>query len=418
MLKKGVIAYGLLIAILSFVLVASSNMAVYSQSQHQWIVDKSGKADFTNIQGAVNAANAGDFIFVNNGDYTEHIIINKENLKIYGYGAVVSGGFTIESDNVFLSGFTINGNSQSTGILLDNINACYVSNNTVSSSSIGILVNQSPPSTGSYAQNNIIGNKILNNAYGIKFCYNFTSPPNKIYGNNIFDNVISDNTHATYSEWNINSVEADGQNITFSQNKVSNNLFRNNENTFEIYGNIDSLNTYNAVSLSFSDGIYNNNFLSTVKVSAKFNVNTWNLDDFGGKTITYGSVNVGTIPHLNTLGPWWGYVTDYWDNGTAGNYWSNYEGTDSNNDNIGDTAYTVSINTIDRYPLMAMASQESSPLVPDWAIPPSQTSTSNATPDYLLIIAIITSVAVAASVSVLMLKRKQQLKLGRENRHE
>ena len=43
----------------------------------------------------------------------------------------------------------------------------------------------------------------------------------------------------------------------------------------------------------------------------------------------------------------------YWDNGKEGNFWSNYNGTDTNGDGIGDTAYLASIyhNITDRYPL-------------------------------------------------------------------
>jgi nitrous oxidase accessory protein NosD len=41
-----------------------------------------------------------------------------------------------------------------------------------------------------------------------------------------------------------------------------------------------------------------------------------------------------------------------WDNGSEGNYWSNYNGTDNNGDGIGDTSYTIDANNIDGYPLM------------------------------------------------------------------
>jgi hypothetical protein len=48
-----------------------------------------------------------------------------------------------------------------------------------------------------------------------------------------------------------------------------------------------------------------------------------------------------TIQHLNI-----------WDNGSEGNYWSNYNGTDADEDGIGDTSYQVSSDDVDTHPLM------------------------------------------------------------------
>lgn len=41
-----------------------------------------------------------------------------------------------------------------------------------------------------------------------------------------------------------------------------------------------------------------------------------------------------------------------WDNGKIGNYWSSYNGTDSNHDGIGDTPYIIDVLDHDRFPLM------------------------------------------------------------------
>ena len=48
-----------------------------------------------------------------------------------------------------------------------------------------------------------------------------------------------------------------------------------------------------------------------------------------------------TIQHLNI-----------WDNGVSGNYWSDYNGTDTNQDGIGDTPYSISSDDIDALPLI------------------------------------------------------------------
>lgn len=44
--------------------------------------------------------------------------------------------------------------------------------------------------------------------------------------------------------------------------------------------------------------------------------------------------------------------TNIWNIGYEGNYWSDYNGTDTNHDGIGDTAYVIDANNTDYYPLM------------------------------------------------------------------
>lgn len=59
---------------------------------------------------------------------------------------------------------------------------------------------------------------------------------------------------------------------------------------------------------------------------------------------------------------------DSFDNGTRGNYWSDYNGTDSNGDGIGDTPYLIDANRTDFYPLIAPFNITTAPnLMPNWA---------------------------------------------------
>jgi parallel beta-helix repeat protein len=47
-----------------------------------------------------------------------------------------------------------------------------------------------------------------------------------------------------------------------------------------------------------------------------------------------------------------------WDDGQKGNYWSDYNGIDTNNDGIGDTPYVIDELNLDRYPLMVSPTQQ------------------------------------------------------------
>lgn len=66
-------------------------------------------------------------------------------------------------------------------------------------------------------------------------------------------------------------------------------------------------------------------------------------------------------------------VNNQWDNGRQGNYWSNFNGTDEDDDGIGDTTHNLDENQTDHYPLIH-------PYIPDIAV---INLTSNSTKTYI-----------------------------------
>ena len=83
-----------------------------------------------------------------------------------------------------------------------------------------------------------------------------------------------------------------------------------------------------------------------------------------------------------------------WDNGSRGNYWSDYNGTDSNGDGIGDTPYVIDVLNEDRYPLMQGAANFPTP-----------------TPNINVVVAAAAAVsAIVAVVAVLVFRRRRQLR--------
>jgi parallel beta-helix repeat protein len=151
--------------------------------------------NYLTIQSAVDAANTGDVVSVNDGVYSENVIVRKSGISIIGKnkekaiidGRKASSGIKIDqAGNVKVSGLTIR-NSGGSGTSDAGVTIYSAKDNIVADM---ILINNIVGiSIYTECNNNVIsGNEIKSNInYGI---FVYSSGNNKIYNNNIQENKI------------------------------------------------------------------------------------------------------------------------------------------------------------------------------------------------------------------------------------
>ena len=370
----------------------------------------SGK-NFSTIQEAINDDETlnGHTILVDARTFYEHVTINK-SISLIGenkHNTIIDGegtGTVIEvtANNVNFSGFTVQNSEiqQTAGICLSSVNCCNVFDDSFSGNWYGIQLDNS-------SNNTLRSNMFLNNHFGI-------------YLNSSSHNAIKNNTASSgwlgisfrysnsnrISENNISENKGDGitlwycSNNTFSSNVISSNDFgvscwNCSRNTFS-----RNILSSNRISIFFNYGFRNvlsENHISSHQegVIIQFgldNILSCNIvcsNPLIGIRLTATSTNVifgnnitsnrygvyiegssnNTFYHNNfinntvhvrpSISP---FTNNTWDNGTEGNYWSDYNGTDADHDGIGDIEYEIIFNNIDHYPLMGMFHSFSTPL--------------------------------------------------------
>jgi parallel beta-helix repeat protein len=366
--------------------------------------------DFATISDAIGNATEGATIYVKKGTYeilqSDTLVINK-TLSIIGEDAVdtvLSGsGFAYgelqtKNNEENKSGYTLLGAETSplNGLILPKVaiwayaDNFKISNLTITNCDIGITVigNGTEISNtvmagvsvrGSHSK--IFGNNVTDALAGrnsFMSTFTVTGSYNNISHNHIA-NVVDSEYEGSFSNITENTVKGD---ITLkgSHNIITHNSFRSmsltnadsnilNSNTFSqlfLYGSSN-----NTISGNTAQGPANWGILMS---SGSGNVFRWNnITDYSGTSRNTGrpygyGVDIGSeaenniFYHNNFLNNYKNVIYNWnlgmdninsWSNDGEGNFWSDYNGTDSDGDGIGDTPYTVNSKNVDAYPLMA-----------------------------------------------------------------
>ena len=290
---------------------------------------------------------------ISNNNYGIYLYVTSKNIVIsnnvsnnnYGINLYSSGNNTIINNNAsnnspyciylrYSNNNTITNNNAS--YYKFGINLEYSSNNTINANTAsnneyhGISLYQS-------SNNNTITGNNANNGYSGIFISN--SGNNTITGNN-----ASNNEYGGIGLWSPDSKNnVVTNNIASNNNKYGINLYKSSNNT--IIGNNASNNFYYGIYLRYSCNNVircnnaSNNFYYGIVFSSSSNNNTLYFNSLVSSNTGYTAYDTDT----NT-----------WDSGTQGNYYSDYTGSDSDGDGIGDTPYPIpGGSSVDRYPLMA-----------------------------------------------------------------
>jgi parallel beta-helix repeat protein len=230
--------------------------------------------------------------------------------EVYSMPGNINGSIVVERSNVVLdgNGYTLSGVAVGNTIFLNSVRNVTIKNLIINGGGVGVFLNRC--SSVTISGNIITGTYVffpsLQATGGI---YVWAGNSNIIEENRLTDNYASI----------VLGYDAE-------QNIIVNNNITSNSRGIVFWESSNNL-------------IYHNNFIN----------NTINVRDNGANSSSYsGSVNT-------------------WDNGypSGGNYWSNYNGTDNNEDGIGDTPYVIDDNNQDNYPLVNVI-----PEFPTWIILP------------------------------------------------
>jgi parallel beta-helix repeat protein len=363
---------------------------------------------YPTIQAALDHAAIGDTVQVAPGIYYEHVHVNKsvtivgENLQTTIVDGTANGTiFDLDGSNIHISGFTIR-NAGNTGNAITSSKETltsdnhWISNNIITTSQYGVYLSYSTGnrifsntfinnvfasiSVNSCGSTNITANTIVGAPYGIKT----TSSTNNIIvsntisqssysiylasastGNTVRNNVLSGKTACVYSSSDSTTVDhnalIDGATGVYLYNCKSGSVYYNTCKNSS-YG----IRLYNPSALTSSHAVSNNKILYTdwaiELVYSDGNTLTGNRLQQNTYGVYMSSSSSNTFYRNNFVNNKMqasaGTGSNAWSKSiqgkNQGNYWSDYTGTDTNGDGIGDTnlPYRIAPVGSDNYPLV------------------------------------------------------------------
>jgi len=317
----------------------------------------------------------------------------------YTFTDDIYGSIVVERDNIVIdgAGYTLQGAGGGTGVELFGRKVVVVRNIKIRNFDYGIVLGYSP-NLGYSSNNTIEGNHIVNNEVGISLDH--FSDNNIIEGNAFincglyvresYKNVVRNNTvngrPLVYLEdvrnyrvgdagqvvlVNCDSIRV--ENLNLSQTTVGVELW-NTSNSI-IAGNNITANSWNGIRLEYSsNNIIEGNRIADNRIGIYLccRIGIYLRSPSNNSFYHNNIINNNEQVHGTDS-------TNVWDDGypSGGNYWSDYNGKDANGDGIGDTAYIINEDNIDRYPLVrpvSPPSPSSPPVSPSPSPPPSPQS--------------------------------------------
>jgi len=382
--------------------------------------------NYPTIQTAIDNASAGDIVFVKSGTYDVFWLKINKPLQLIGQdpeGAIINGdagllspggranlvAITISSSDVLISGFTFT-NCQNAIVVRgsESLSGITITGNNFVENYVGVSLDRKTTDfrvaenyfskngvaiSFSGAKDAIISQNIVSDNGGaitLIECDNVTIQNNEVFSNSFgivlggvsYISVIKNNI--TENKRDYQSTGEGGFGIKFELNCNNCSVFENyiEQNIFGIY----LVNSALGILLSFGSGniVYSNNLVDNSK-----NVNveqglSYKVED----TVANGTTGVS------------------WDNGTFGNFWSDYQikyidATEIDSSGIGNKPYLIDENNTDYYPLMQRVNiplEESTPTPSD--------GTSMAT---LAIVASIVIFIVIVALVIAIVKRQKKV---------